>query len=303
MARTGLVFSTDENFAPLAKGLVLSVLAQRSSGPELTLNLIDIGCSAQTRAWMAERGVQVQPFEPSRFMPQRVTGKLKGYQAAQICRPFIPQLFPEFDLHIWCDSDVWIQDGASLRLIEDLARAEPHKLVISPIIDVSYAYFYKDSAEFSTYNQTWFRDTYGPTVASTYARRAVLSSGVFGLSAKSELWSLWAREINTVMQRDFSGHHSLHLAEQTALNYLAYSSGSFIPIAAKHNYNCHIGKVKRDADGQVVVDIPPHERIGIVHLTYTGKMIGQYIDDGLLFDRGAYLSVPEIERLKRIAHY
>jgi Glycosyl transferase family 8 len=302
MPKVGLVFSTDETFAPLAKGLVLSLRAHRNAIPDIALNLIDIGCSESTREWMSSQGVHIKPFAPSEYMGRRRLSNLKSYQSAQLCRPFLPKIFPEYDAYLWCDSDIWVQEPASLLLIAELAAREPHKLIISPLIDISYSYFYNDSGEFIGYNHSWFRDAYGDTVAATYSKRAILSSGIFGLSAKSELWSLWDHEISAVLKRDIPTHFSLHVAEQTALNYLAYSTANFIPISATHNYNCHIGVAKRVADG-VVVDIAPFPRIGIVHLTYTSKMIAQYIDDGLLFDEGKYLTIAEIERLKRISHY
>jgi hypothetical protein len=42
--KTALVFSTDENFAALAKGLVLS-LGSASGDGEFALHMVDIGCS------------------------------------------------------------------------------------------------------------------------------------------------------------------------------------------------------------------------------------------------------------------
>lgn len=299
--RTAVIFSSDEAFAPLAKGLVGSIVDHADTN-EFALHLVDIGCSDATKTWMLDRGVSAIGFDRKRFLTVSSNSVLKDYQDAQLCRPFLPQLAPGFDTYIWIDSDIWIQDLDSLRLYENLSIDNRDKIVISPLIDVSYSYFYKDSTEFCAYNNVWFTDAYGPTVAKTYSNRVVLSSGLFALRGNSPLWSRWAEEIRHILRRQFSSHDSLHLFEQTALNYLAYATGDFVPVSARHNYNCHIGNAIRLRD-RVVVGNPPHEDIGIVHLSASGRMMMKYLDNGLLYKEGAYLTDREIEKAKMISHY
>ena len=87
------------------------------------------------------------------------------------------------------------------------------------------------------------------------------------------------------------------------LNYLLYANKSFCPMEAVHNYNCHIGRAKRRNDGRVVIDYPPCRMIGVVHLTYSSKMMSRYIDAGLLFNSGSYLEPRELDGLRRLNHY
>ncbi len=68
--------------------------------------------------------------------------------------------------------------------------------------------------------------------------------------------------------------------------------------------NCHVGVVERDPGSeQVVIQYPPRRAIGIVHLSYSSKMMQSYLKRGLLWDRGAYLSEKETTELLRTAHY
>jgi hypothetical protein len=297
---TALVFATDETFAPLAKGLVLSTIAHAA---EFNLFLIDIGCSDETRRWMAKHDVRIVPFDRKRHLRKTPKVELKRYQDAQLCRPYIPELIPDYDVYLWCDSDIWIQDISSLRIYRDIAIAQPDMVPISPLVDASYSYFYEDMSEFMRYSEFWYREAFGPTIASTYSNRAVLSSGLFAMHYSNPIWKAWASELEAIFQRPFSNHDALHLSEQVALNYLLYARKRFSPVGATHNYNCHIGRVRRLADERVVIDNPPHRTIGVVHLTYSSKMIGRYIDEGLLFDRGRYLSEEELNGLRMLAHY
>ena len=86
-----LVFSTDENFSPLAKGLVLSV-QQQCLPDEFSFHLIDIGCSPSTIEWMKSNGVQVHQFTLSDYVSVRSGLHIKRYMLAQFCRPFIPKI-------------------------------------------------------------------------------------------------------------------------------------------------------------------------------------------------------------------
>ena len=191
----------------------------------------------------------------------------------------------------------------SIHLYRDIALGAQDSVVISPLVDYSYEFFYKEFSEFCSYNKSWFSDTYGATVASTYFNRAILSSGIFALSVESCVWRMWAGEIDSLFGKKYEAHTSLHLAEQTALNYIAYSTGKYRLVDALHNYNCHVGKARRRSNGKVCIDIAPYPEIGVVHLTYSGKKIQDYIDNGLLFEEGKYLTTPEIEKLKMLAHY
>jgi hypothetical protein len=96
--------------------------------------------------------------------------------------------------------------------------------------------------------------------------------------------------------------HTNHLAEQTALNYVCYSENLFVAMDALHNYNCHEGSAIR-LNGIVVVDDPSHRKIGAIHLTQSAAFMKQYLDNGLLFDEGRYLTPVEKSKLLSMKHY
>jgi len=299
---TVLIFACDEAFVPLAKGLVLSIQSQALPA-EFSLKMIDIGCSNETLQWMESRQVSISKFNYGDFSARAPRTKMKNYQQAQLCRPFLPKLFPGYEVYVWCDSDIWIQNIESLRLYRDIAKSNKKIVPISPLVDVSYNYFYQDCTEFVTYSKHWFENAYGRTVAEGYGSRAVLSSGIFAMHTENDLWGLWASELDAIFQRDFASHFSVHLAEQTAFNYLLYAHQRFCPVDAMHNYNCHVGRIGRDEFGDVVISDAPHRKLGVVHLTYSSKMMGDYLDQGLLYEKAQYLSPQEIEKLRSLNHY
>src|ERR1700733_9460788 len=80
--RTAIVFSCDEKYVPLAKGLVLSLADGGVPNADLSLVLIDIGCGPNSLTWMRDRGVEIVPFDPAPNAPA-VLAVIKPHQRAQ----------------------------------------------------------------------------------------------------------------------------------------------------------------------------------------------------------------------------
>src|SRR5688572_24964266 len=307
--KQAIVFSSDEAFIPLAKGLVLSLLAAGYPNDAVDLCFIDIGCAKATLEWMRARGVITFGFDEAKL--NAGTPSLQAnYMKAQVCRPYIPQAIPGYSAYLWIDSDAWVQRRDSIELAFSIALSEPGKAAIAPFLDCSYSFNYASEEEenysvFLKYFHNWYKVSYGNAVAERWRGRALFSSGFFAMQAKCPIWSLWTAEVATVYSRDYTGYpFELHLAEQTALNHVLYSTGGFVPLEAIHNYNCHVGAVERDgATGDVVISHPPRRPLGIVHLSYSSKMMPAYRERGLLWEQGAYLSRAEEAAISKIGHY
>jgi hypothetical protein len=312
--KSAIVFALDEKFAPLGKGLVLSLRGLGLPDESADLCLIDIGCGQETQNWMTGQGCVITRFDDSLHSdslisvpPPRGGG---NYMKAQVCRPFIPQILPGYFCYLYLDSDVWVQKRESLEIALSAARDSPDRVALAPFVDFSYAFNYAPVEEenylrFLGYFYDWYSASYGSAVAERWKGRALFSSGVFAMAAECPLWKAWAAELGKVYARDYANNPvAFHLSEQTALNHLIYSTGGYIPLEAIHNYHCHVGAVERDlGSGEVVIKYPPRRPVGIVHLSYASKMMPSYLERGLLWDQGKYLSEKEIAELKQTRHY
>lgn len=84
-----------------------------------------------------------------------------------------------------------------------------------------------------------------------------------------------------------------HMAEQMALNVLASRTGSAVEVDPLCNFMCMWALPFRDDAGVVRVRLPPNAPIGIVHLSQWTARRNLYVDQGLLYQRGDYLSDQE----------
>ncbi|HXJ01436.1 MAG TPA: hypothetical protein VNH44_09435, partial [Micropepsaceae bacterium] len=236
---TFVVFCCDQNYFPLAKGLVLSLAGAALEEAGIKLAFIDIGCDAQSLAWFRERGVSVLPA--SRLAAIQGLENVQGYHLAQICRPYLPQLFPEAGCFIWLDSDLWVQVAETIKLLAYYANDERTKIFICPEWHYSYGNMNSDIVKFHVNNiGHHYRMTYGPEVAARLSVRPWLNTGVFAMAADNPLWSLWAEEMKRLNAGDYGEHTSLarHMADGVSLNYLVADTSRAVLVDPLFNFTC-----------------------------------------------------------------
>lgn len=299
--RAIIVSAADENFFPLVKGLYLSLIDCQLPPGKIELGFIDIGNGPEVLRWMDEHKVKVRDTRNvalSSAIPNRPEF---AYTQAQYVRPFIPEIFPGYDYYVWLDSDTWVQDGETIRSLLNTVTRFPDRLCISPTVDVGYEKFYQDYGGYLAGYDRVYRVCFDEHVAAAMRGRAVFSSGVFAFSATNPLWHAWREQLAVVYSKDYSADpDALHIAEQLALNVVAYRSGQFVAIDASHNFHCHAGaRVIRDPGSRrVVLETQPERRLGIIHLSDFPNEKERYLADKLLWNEGAYLTASELQNLR-----
>jgi hypothetical protein len=152
-----------------------------------------------------------------------------------------------------------------------------------------------------TFTRHLYERFYDGHTADEYCGYPILNSGFFALRRSSFIWAAWLAEITTVYGRCGTESPSLlHLAEQTALNKTLYERQAFLPIDPLYNYTCGFSAVLRGQSGKVTVGYPPMSALKAVHLVDFKRYGRQYMDKGLLYKNGAYLSDAELNKLSTI---
>lgn len=294
MPRVALVFSCNDRYFPLAKGLVLSLARHGWPDADSTLTLIDVGCTDADRAWCAEHGVDVVRFDYREHYDFPPGATIKPHYGSLLCRPLIPVLVPGHELYVHIDSDIWVQERECLRHYIDIGLRFPDRTVITPCMDYSYASEFEKTLEHLQAIRRCYLNLYGPEVANRYFTRPLLSCGLFAMHRDSPVWERWYPQLLHAFGRDYANPADKPASEQIALNYLLYESGAFIPLSPTHNYQGHTGfSVRQRSTGKVVVGHPPHETVGIIHLTCAEVNMAHYHKYALLFDMGAYLTAED----------
>jgi hypothetical protein len=290
-ADTYIVFSCDQNYFPLAKGLVLS-LQENGPLPEgICLAFLDIGCDAASRAWLIDRGVRMRSPDPCILGP--LADESLGYRRSQASRPFLPRLFPEARTLLWIDCDTWIQDASIFPQLRAAVAHHRDKLFVTPELHYSYTAITHDPDARREEMYSYYQPTFGSETAARLAERPTLNSGFFAMDRDNRVWPEWEREVRRLYlegSRPFSPI-VLHMAEQVALNVVASRGPRVRLIDPLYNYLALWTRPRRDADGIVRVALPPHPAVGIVHLAGGWRFFGEtYFREKLLYRSGDYLS-------------
>jgi lipopolysaccharide biosynthesis glycosyltransferase len=298
-ASTAICFACDESFFGFAKGLVLSIREHFKSTYDLFF--IDLGASAESLEWLEQKGVNIVNFDPDSVVNGFSEREYPRYIGAMICRPVLPNIVPGYEVYIWLDADTWIQEPTSIRSFVGAAQTGANKIAISSTDPWIYSFSHHQIEEFRGYSRFWYEGLFGDAVANTYCDKKILNSGFFALSAKSNIWMLWRSEVERIYARAISSKYIVHMAEQTALNYICYAHENYVEFSSFHNFNCHMAALERH-DGRVRRAGDNLYRVGVVHLTLSGRLGADYLERGLLYDEGRYLTRNERQNILRLRH-
>jgi len=292
-----IVFSCDENFSPLAKGLVLSLKRQGFPNSDVDVVFLNFGCRDETLAWLEQRRIKIHPLHDDQ-LPSGLLFRIQPHQRAQVCRPNLHTILPSYDMYLWLDSDTWVQGS---RAVDDLIKAAESAesfMLIAPELHPSYPYQYRSTmARLADKHAAWFEKFTDRDTARDYGARAVLNSGVFCLARSSIVWDLWKDKLESA-----SGDIQ-HISEQVALNVVLYESQHFVALDPLYNYNClYAGTLKRHKDSGTWIcgDSVPERPIEIMHLVSFTSQGERYQKQGLLFDQGSYLDHKDYEKLNSL---
>jgi hypothetical protein len=295
-----IVASSNDNYLPLAKGLWKS-LHDTGLIKAARCVWVDIGDAQMTRDWLEHELPQVEqhalPLEVEAFA---VELRHDSYQRALFVRPFYASMFPDASVIISVDSDMWVQDPTMVRHFYEAAVEHATSMAVVPVIDSSYSAMFQTARQFHEDNigQVW-SILYGSAVADDFRDRPLLSAGIFAAAPGAPLWKDWAAEIRRHWSRSDVSPNVLHVAEQTALNYLLYSSGRYVLLDALHNYHANLGLLSRGDDGLVRTMDAAHRVVGVVHLSdiVSRSLAEVYVADDLLYQGATALTEAEVERI------
>ncbi len=295
--RIAVCFACNEAYIPLCKGLVLSLRDAARFTPksmDVTLNFIDIGCADTSLTWLAEQGVALHSFSRTEYPLLPRQDLLPRYADAQLCRPFLPKIVQDYDYYVWIDCDIWVQGTDAIASAVQAAMQFPEKMVICP--ELHYGYIGQRNLRYAILaQQRWYLGLYKDAdLADELSFKPMYNSGFFAMTGENSLWQSWAEELAIVYGGDHAADPSvLHYAEQLGLNRLLHTQNKQLPLDPLYNYACGGSAVFLNPYGKVVIGFPPCAPIKCPHLLAFSRYGRMYMDKGLLYKKGSYLTAGE----------
>ena len=261
IGRIILVTGADHAYAPLLAELMASI-RKHGTGRDVAVGVLDCGLDGADVEMCQQAGANI--VVPGWDVTFGAGLAVPPSYRAITARPYLRSYFPGFDTYVWIDADTWVQDWSAIELFA--AAAQTADIAVVPEVHRSYRNLRDGRDEYETANGEAFAQGFGEA-ARALIRRPLNNAGVFAMRAGSPAWDTWAGLLADAAQR------STNMIDQIALN-VAIHRGLIreARLPAACNWIAHLAVPAWDAArGLYVEPDPPHEPIGILHLTLGTK--------------------------------
>jgi len=271
---TILVTGADAKYFGMLCGLLDSLEAHPESR-QVRVGVIDLGLTPDQIEAVAPRVCEIVPGRWDIPFPGCETAP--RFRQAFTVTPFLPEYFPGYEVYLWIDADVWVQDWSAIEMYLRGARRDGMAAV--PEIDRNYPQCTSE-LRYRVYRKNpLVRGRIQSISTSLYERLARLyprytsrklmfqphvNSGVFALTASAPHWDAWKKSYRMAK----IGSHE-DLSDQAALNHAVYTND--LPLhrlpCTCNWLTCFAVPLLDEETGRLVEPSLPHAPIGLLHVT------------------------------------
>ncbi|MGH1481764.1 MAG: hypothetical protein ACRBM6_24045 [Geminicoccales bacterium] len=251
--RLAIITGADSAYFELMEKL-LTALSSARAGQSYDLCVLDFGLSADQVATATGFGATVVRPEWAFDAPANVrTTSNLGYGT----RPILPRYFPGYDLYLWLDADISVQDDKFISSFT--AASMDGSLAIAEEVDRSY--------QLEPYALKWqignaFR-CFGIRDGLKLCLGRPINSGVFALRGDAPHWAIWQQRYQQAIDR--AGRANLDQHALMAALYLDDMPCRYLD--STHNWICTRSQPLWDEVDQVFRrPYAPFEKIDVLHL-------------------------------------
>ena len=239
---------------------------------EYNFGILDTGLLPKQIDFFKQRGAIVKKAEWNVKVPNYKI-RNRHHLKTQVARGFLPDYFYDYDLYIWLDADVWVNDLDTFLLYEKGARK--NKLCITPQTDRAYGKFAKVDwflgfpKKIRTINYKNISKSLSYSLAREYALYPTLNAGAFAINNNFELWKIFQNNIKNASKKG-----RIFGTDQVALAISVYKDKiptEFLP--AYTNWMCEFNLPHYDMSTKKFVEpYLPNHPLGLVHLAGLDKI-------------------------------
>lgn len=270
MNKSILVSAAGANYFPMLAEWVVCMRSFPQSAA-WDIGIMDAGLTAPQVEWLKGQGcIVVAPDWPCPISVKKIAGR--EYLKACVCRPFIPDYFPDYHMYFWMDPDTWLQrwdvvdmfvmgaQRGKIALTAQVDRAYPRPVRVKwlgPLL-LKVGSFYFSNA----------KKAYNLAMAKKLLSHYVLSAGAFALRGDAPHWKAWQERIRKTLRKG-----NVFTAEQLSLGIICHIDGlPYENLPSWTHWLCQF-KPYWDEERKVFIEPSiPHETLGILHLSGWDEM-------------------------------
>ena len=261
MPKTIIISASTGAYFPLLDEM-LSSLEPAAKRDGMDIGILDLGLGEGQRQNLRQRNV-LMAVPPWDYDLSRFTQPPPPHFKAMTARPHLPKYFPGYEMYMWIDADCWVQRWDAAQLY--LAAAATKGFACTPECDRSYVPFLTEMSVLA-FALKCFRGSVDENAALSLAQFPMINSGVFAARADAPHWEKWSMALGEALGKR---NEADFFVEQTALNIVVRTGRLATALLPSWcNWICHRALPICTADGSTFLDPqPPHQPLGIIHLT------------------------------------
>tara|TARA_A100001391_G_scaffold158796_1_gene117292 strand:+ start:2484 stop:3473 length:990 start_codon:yes stop_codon:yes gene_type:complete len=264
--KVAIISGSDKNYFPLLIEMVQSVRSFPESR-KVDICIMDVGLTPDQKEKLGPDVTQIVSPDWPAGIPEAKT-KGKDYLKACVCRPFIPQMFPGYDVYLWMDCDTWVQDWFAVEMFVRSA-SKGDRLAITNGADRSYpkslriSWIWRWPIKIRSFYNSNGKKAFGWATAKKLIPHYVLSAACFAMSANAPHWKRWQEIIVGA-----AGRGKIFPAEQLSLGKLVHLEGYKAEyLSASAMWQCQHKPFWNKEYEAFVEPNEPYAKLGILHLS------------------------------------
>ena len=259
------VSASDHNYYPMLREWVHCIRRHpQSAGMDICI--LDSGMTAeQLKILRPLVTTIIKPDWPKAIPAHKIKGR--EFLKACVCRPFLPEHFPGYDLYFWMDADTWVQDWRGVEAFLEGGRRK--KMTLTSQADRAYPkgmrvkWLWRWPFKARSFYFSNARRAFGMKTAKEIFPYHVVLAGAFCLHKDALHWKRWQELIIKALDKG-----KVFTAEQLTLGIMTHLEKYPTEILPAYlHWLCEF-KPLWDKERQIFVEpFLPHEPIGILHLS------------------------------------
>lgn len=249
--------------------MLLELIQSVQRLPEATaanFAVLDAGLTPMQVSKLKSMNVRIHaPDWPCKIPAYKIRGR--DYLKACVCRPFLRDYFPDFDIYFWIDPDAWAQNWSGIDLFLQGARRK--KIALTGQVDRAYPramrlkWLWRMPYKLRGFYFTNALKAFGFKTARDLYAYHVLLAGAFALCHDAPHWDVWQKTIRQALKRG-----KVFTAEQLSLGHMVYLQGLPVEILpAWTHWLAEFKPLYDEESKQFVEPYLPHMPIGLIHVS------------------------------------
>lgn len=207
------------------------------------------------------------PDWPCKIPSYKIRGR--EYLKSCVCRPFLPEYFPGYDVYFWMDADTWIQNWEAVELF--LKGANRKKMTVTGQVDRAYPrhtrikWLYRMPFKLRGFYFSNAKKAFSFKKAKELFPYHVLLAGAFALHKEAIHWKRWQELVTELLQ---SKKGKVFTAEQLTLGVMVYLEKYPVEILPGWcHWLCDFAPHWDKKNNKFVEPYLPHKELGILHIS------------------------------------